>query len=125
MDAFHSLTPGRRPLAAAACALIALLADPGSAAARERPAARPDPAVTPEPAAELAERLRPHGWTVHIDNDLFAFGNQDRDYTAGLSVTLGGEDAAGPKPLSAALDWLDDKTGFGADASSGDRARSF
>ncbi len=27
-------------------------------------------------------------WTVDTDNDLFAFTNRDRDYTAGLSVTL-------------------------------------
>lgn len=28
------------------------------------------------------------GWTVHSDNDLFAFTHLDRDYTAGVSVTL-------------------------------------
>src|SRR5690606_3853646 len=30
------------------------------------------------------ERLRPSGWSLHLDNDLFAFGDQDRDYTAGI-----------------------------------------
>src|SRR5262245_21313619 len=33
------------------------------------------------------------GWTLHLDNDLFAFSEKDRDYTAGLAVTLGGERA--------------------------------
>ena len=125
MDAFHSPTFGRRLLAAAACSVIALFANPDAAVAGERPAAHPGPAAAQAPAAETTERLRPHGWTVHVDNDLFAFGNQDRDYTAGLSVTLGGKDAAGPKPLSAALDWLDGKTGFGTEAGTTDRARSF
>lgn len=59
-------------------------------------------------------RYAPKGWTVHIDNDLFAFTDDDRDYTAGGAVTLGGGDRAGPAPLSAALDWLDARSGFGA-----------
>lgn len=46
------------------------------------------------------------GWTVHVDNDLFAFTNKDRDYTAGVSVTLGGAD---DNALSGALDWLDSR----------------
>jgi hypothetical protein len=71
------------------------------------------------------ERIRPRGWTVHLDNDLFAFTDDDRDYTAGISITLGGKDAAGPRPMARALDWLDRETGFGARASLKENARSF
>jgi hypothetical protein len=54
-------------------------------------------------------------WTVHVDNDLFAFADRDRDYTAGISFTLVGERARGhwlsPSPL---LDRVDHAIGFGA-----------
>ncbi|MBN1239410.1 MAG: lipid A deacylase LpxR family protein [Gammaproteobacteria bacterium] len=52
------------------------------------------------------ERRGISGWTVHVDNDLFAFTNEDRDYTAGVSVTLGGAD---DNVLSGALGWLDSR----------------
>jgi len=71
------------------------------------------------------DAMRPSGWTLHLDNDLFAFADEDRDYTAGISVTLGGREAAGPKPLSTALDWIDRKSSFGASARDGETARSF
>lgn len=51
------------------------------------------------------------GWTVHVDNDLFAFTDDDKDYTAGFSVTLGGDEGEG-NVLSGPLDWLDARTGF-------------
>src|SRR5690606_33649485 len=71
------------------------------------------------------DALRPSGWTLHLDNDLFAFADEDRDYTAGISVTLGGREAAGPRALSRALDWIDRKTSFGAAVRDGETARSF
>lgn len=78
------------------------------------------PALYASPAASdtdpESDRVRPGGWTIHLDNDLFAFTRKDYDYTAGLSVTLGGYDAAGPKPFAKALNWLDKRTGFGPKA---------
>jgi hypothetical protein len=38
-------------------------------------------------------------WTVHVDNDLFAFADRDRDYTAGVAFALTGESARA-HPLS-------------------------
>jgi hypothetical protein len=48
------------------------------------------------------------GWTVHVDNDLFALAERDRDYTAGVAFSLGG-DAVRDRapPLAAALNRLD------------------
>jgi hypothetical protein len=52
-------------------------------------------------------------WTVHMDNDLFAFADRDRDYTAGIAFTLGGESAkAHPLSLSGALERADRTTRF-------------
>src|SRR5690606_8888873 len=39
--------------------------------------------------------------------------DDDRDYTAGISVTLGGSDTAGPRALTRTLEWIDRRTGFG------------
>ncbi|HEY8521605.1 MAG TPA: lipid A deacylase LpxR family protein [Gammaproteobacteria bacterium] len=52
------------------------------------------------------------GWTLHVDNDLFAFTDDDRDYTAGVAFTLGG-DAARENVLAKGLDWLDSRTPLG------------
>src|SRR5690606_9127584 len=84
-----------------------------------------DPEERVDTGFDQAQRLRPRGWTVHLDNDLFAFTDDDRDYTAGISVTLGGKDEAGPKPMSRALDWLDRRTGFRAGTGIRESARSF
>ncbi|HEX6994145.1 MAG TPA: lipid A deacylase LpxR family protein [Gammaproteobacteria bacterium] len=122
MDAFHALFGEQRKLVAAAVVAVALFAGP--AGAKERTAH-----VAENTKAELdvgsTGRLRPRGWTVHLDNDLFAFTDDDRDYTAGISVTLGGREAAGLKPLSRALDWVDRKTGFGTASDAVESARSF
>lgn len=122
MDAFHSLVNGQRMLVAAALVAATLFASPAGA---EERASRVADRATADQDAGTAARMRPRGWTVHLDNDLFAFTEDDRDYTAGISVTLGGKDAAGPKPLSRALDWIDRKTGFGADGDDAEGARSF
>jgi hypothetical protein len=48
------------------------------------------------------------GWTVHVDNDLFALADRDRDYTAGVAFSLGGGTVGDrAPPLAAALDRLD------------------
>lgn len=78
--------------------------------------------------AELRDTrsMRPRGWIVHLDNDLFAFTDDDRDYTAGVSVTLGGNDSAGPRVFTRALEWIDRRVGFGPDsAASHETLRSF
>lgn len=54
-------------------------------------------------------------WSLHIDNDLFAFTRNDRDYTGGIAFTLTGDDVrryrwTPTKPLN----WLDDKLGVDA-----------
>lgn len=62
----------------------------------------------------MAER-QPRSWTVHLDNDLFAFADEDRDYTAGVALSLGGEAAARhPLSLSRVLEWSNDRTRFSA-----------
>ncbi len=129
--------PPTRPIRAAFAAALAV----GLAGAHATTAAAADSANVTDRGAparleanEGRERpfsleprgLRPRGWIVHLDNDLFAFTDDDRDYTAGISVTLGGDDTAGPKPLTRALEWIDRRTGFGA-ADDAERAtvRSF
>ena len=54
-------------------------------------------------------------WTLHVDNDLFASGHRDQDYTAGLAFTLHGAGARSHW-LSPAriLDFADRATGFAA-----------
>lgn len=48
------------------------------------------------------------GWTLHFDNDLFTLSDRDRDYTAGVAFSLGGDAARYRLPrLSAALDRFD------------------
>ena len=122
MDAFHSFVNGQRMLVAAVLVAATLLAGPSGADERTSPVIESE---SIERDADGDGRLRPRGWTVHLDNDLFAFTEDDRDYTAGISVTLGGNDAAGLKPLSRALDWIDRKTGFGAAGDTAAGARSF
>lgn len=54
-------------------------------------------------------------WSVHVDNDLFAFADRDRDYTAGVAFTLTGQRARDHTlSLSRWLDGLDTKTRFAA-----------
>lgn len=108
--------------ASAATAATARESEP-HAAARDG-GTRPHPSVAlPLPADEGAA----HGgaahdsnapsrrWTVHVDNDLFAFADRDRDYTAGVAFTLTGErarnHALSPSRL---LDRVDAATGFAA-----------
>lgn len=56
---------------------------------------------------------REASWTLHLDNDLFAFSERDRDYTAGAAFTLGGEAArTHALSVSSALGWLDRRTGL-------------
>jgi hypothetical protein len=62
-----------------------------------------------EPAREGERR-----WSVHVDNDLFAFADRDRDYTAGVAFALTGDRARDHTlSLSRWLDGLDAKTRFG------------
>ncbi len=53
------------------------------------------------------------GWSLHFDNDLFAGGSRDQDYTGGIAITLSGQRARrgwlSIEPLRARLDKL---TGF-------------
>jgi hypothetical protein len=70
----------------------------------------------------MAER-QPRSWTVHMDNDLFAFADEDRDYTAGVALSLGGEAAARhPLSLARALEWANDRTRFRALEDAGEPA---
>ena len=58
-----------------------------------------------------------YGWGLRLDNDAFAGRNRrDRDYTAGLSVTL--YDASERRltaPARRALRWMDERAGFAND----------
>ena len=77
--------------------------------------------VGTEASASLERCPVPHaahyGWGLRLDNDAFvARSRQDRDYTAGLSVTL--YDASERRLAAAArraLHWLDDRSGFAND----------
>ena len=66
--------------------LIALLASVAALVSSARIEAAADGAA--------AASSRWHQWTLHSDNDLFAFTNKDRDYTAGVSVTFTDTDPA-------------------------------
>lgn len=90
-----TLAPTWRRLAVALCAAALVLGSPAGEAARS------------------GRGPTDRGWTVHVDNDLFAFADEDRDYTAGVTFTLGG-DAARTHALSLEplLDWADGKSGF-------------
>lgn len=48
-----------------------------------------------ESSADVARFGEPgsRSWTVHVDNDLFAFTDRDSDYTAGVAFSLGGDEA--------------------------------
>jgi hypothetical protein len=74
------------------------------------------------PAAAAEERSnRELGWTLHLDNDLFAFTERDRDYTAGIAVTLGGDRATQhPLFLGRTLGWVNRATRFGSLLERGD-----
>ncbi len=62
-----------------------------------------------EPAREGERR-----WSVHVDNDLFAFADRDRDYTAGVAFALTGDRAREHAlSLSRWLDGVDSATRFG------------
>jgi hypothetical protein len=75
-------------------------------------------------AADDAQRdasgERDLGWTVHVDNDLFALADRDRDYTAGVAFSLGGDAARTRAPfLFRALDGFDDTLAAGPFAPGG------
>ena len=54
-------------------------------------------------------------WTLHVDNDLFASGHRDQDYTAGIAFTLHGDGARNHRlSPSRILDFADRATGFAA-----------
>ena len=60
------------------------------------------------------------GWTIHVDNDLFALADRDRDYTAGVAFSLGGEGARTRVPfLFRALDGFDEALAVGPFAPKG------
>jgi hypothetical protein len=72
------------------------------------------------------EAARPAGieqrrWSAHMDNDLFAFVEKDRDYTAGFAFSLAGDGArTHPLSLGNALEWADGATRFARLASRGE-----
>jgi hypothetical protein len=88
---------------------------PGFDLALEHAITLPGPADTQSsaPAHDLDAGSR--RWTVHLDNDLFAFVDRDRDYTGGVAFTLTGERARShwlsPSRL---LDRADRVSGFAA-----------
>jgi hypothetical protein len=66
-------------------------------------------------AANGARDPDSHRWSVHVDDDLFAFTNRDRDYTAGVTFNLTGEPARNhPLSLARALAWADGASRFAA-----------
>jgi hypothetical protein len=66
-------------------------------------------ATAQQPDADPADARR---WTVHVDNDLFAFNDRDKDYTAGAAFTLSGDHARNhPLSPSRLLDRVDAATG--------------
>jgi Outer membrane protein LpxR len=69
--------------------------------------------VSAQPHAADGQAPQELGWTLHLDNDLFAFSEDDRDYTGGVAFTLGGERATQhPLFLGGALDWANRATRF-------------
>lgn len=74
-----------------------------------------DAAVNQVPLeAAGAYRTLEREWSVHVDNDLFALRNRDRDFTAGVSFSMTGEAAKYRAPrFAAALDWLDTRLAAG------------
>jgi hypothetical protein len=60
-----------------------------------------------------ASRAIERRWSLHLDNDLFAFTRNDRDYTGGIALTLTGDEVRKYRWSPAkALSWLDDKLGI-------------
>jgi hypothetical protein len=100
--------------------MMTALAAPRPAAGSERtladggahaPAVEAGPATPYPPETDLDPSSR--RWTVHVDNDLFAFGDRDRDYTAGVAFTLTGERARRHRwSPSRLLDRADALSGF-------------
>jgi hypothetical protein len=109
-----------RPWPWMAFLLIGFAAGPPASAADEPIAA--DPTIDEPIALRLDDRYaeRKLGWTVHVDNDLFALADRDRDYTAGVAFSLGGDAARDRAPrLQAALDRLDSALAVGPFSPSG------
>jgi hypothetical protein len=90
----------------------------GSAAAREAPdGAGADRGIALHPAGAEPSSA---GWTLHVDNDLFALADRDRDYTAGVAFSLGGDSARTRVPaLFRALDGFDAALALGPFAPQG------
>jgi hypothetical protein len=97
---------------------VALAVIGASAAAREAPdAGAADRGIDVHPAAAEPSSA---GWTLHVDNDLFALADRDRDYTAGVAFSLGGDSARKRAPvLFRALDGFDDALALGPFAPNG------
>jgi hypothetical protein len=58
-------------------------------------------------------------WAMSLDNDLFAAGDNDQDYTGGFNLTIsGGPGRRFASPTHRALRWLDQRIGFGRTARS-------
>jgi hypothetical protein len=91
-----------------------------SAAHAEDPSAA-DGAATREAASALTSAAAgahdpdSRRWSAHVDDDLFAFTDRDRDYTGGVTFSLSGDDARGhPLSLARALAWADGASRFAA-----------
>ncbi|HET8698123.1 MAG TPA: lipid A-modifier LpxR family protein, partial [Gammaproteobacteria bacterium] len=97
---------------------VALAVIGGSAAARETAdGAGADRGIDVHPASPEPDSA---GWTLHVDNDLFALADRDRDYTAGVAFSLGGDSARKRAPaLFRALDGFDNALALGPFAPSG------
>jgi hypothetical protein len=50
-----------------------------------------DPSASGSPGVAESHALE-RRWSLHLDNDLFAFTRDDRDYTGGIAFTLTGDD---------------------------------
>lgn len=62
------------------------------------------------------------GWTVHVDNDLFALSDSDQQYTGGASIELAGRRAREwPVSLNPVLEWVDGVSRFDSLLSKGGR----
>ncbi len=74
-----------------------------------------DAEMAPEIVVLKPEAMEPWstGWTLNLDNDAFAGRGNDRDYTAGVTLTLSGRQAKDRAiSIDGALNWLDRTTGF-------------
>lgn len=95
----------------ALCGAVGAAGAVGAVAAAEAPTAADRSTSTSPSSTGIRRSAGIRGWTVHVDNDLFAFTDDDQDYTAGISVTFGGDDGKG-NFLSRPLGWLDARSGF-------------